>query len=163
MDLDVTVGAISVLRVQVMLRTGRLNCADVVGNAVTCQTKLRHAAGYQQPRIGRAVRRMTGYAPFGLNRGMFVNKWTLLVCVTLNASRIGAGRESGLFEFKTAMRVMAITALHRSFEHLVMERQIELVLRFGVTAHTKLWFADFQQLDRREARLLSVCRRNKNV
>ena len=58
-NLDVTIGAIGVLRVQVMLRAGRLNCADVVGNAVARQTKLRHPAGRQQPRISRTVRRMT--------------------------------------------------------------------------------------------------------
>ena len=124
-NLHVTIRAIGVLRVQVMLRAGRLNCADVMRNAVTGQTKLRHAAGRQQPRIGRAVRRVTRDASFGLHRRMFISEWTLLVRVTLNASRIGAGRQSRLLEFKTAMRIVAITALHRSFENLVMERQIE--------------------------------------
>ena len=94
---------------------------------------------------------------------MFESEWTLLVRVTLHASRIGAGCQSRLFEFKTAMRIVTITALHGAFEHLVMERQIKLVLHFGVTAHTKLRLAHFQQPERREARLLSVRPADENV
>lgn len=36
------------------------------------------------------------------------------------------------------MWIVAIAALHGTFENLVMKRQIELVLRFGMTANTKL-------------------------
>ena len=97
MNLDVTVGAISVLRVKVMLRAGRLYCADFVFNAVTGQTKLRHATGYQHPRIGRAVRRMASTASFSLNWGMFESEWSLLVGVTLHASRVGPSSQSRLF------------------------------------------------------------------
>lgn len=96
-NLDVTVCAIGVLRVLVMLGPGRLYCADIVGDAVACQTKLRYPAGRQQPRIGRAVRRMTCAASFRLHRGMFESEWTLLVRVTLHTSRISAGCQSGLF------------------------------------------------------------------
>jgi len=102
---------------------------------------------------------MTRYAAFGLNRGMFVNKRTLFVCMTLYASRIGASRKSGLLQFKTAMRVMTIAALHRAFKHLVMEGQIKLVLHLGVAAQAKLRLADLQKFDGRETRLLGVCRR----
>ena len=95
-NLDVTVCAIAVLRVQVVLRAGRLYCADVVGNAVTCQTKLWHSAGRQQARISRTVRRMTRAASFCLHRRMFESEWTLLIRVTLHASRVGASRQSRL-------------------------------------------------------------------
>ena len=144
MNLDVTIGAISVLRVQVMLRAGRLNCANVMGKAVTRQTKLRYAAGCQHPRIGRPMWRMTRDASFRLHRGMFEGEWALLVRVTLYASGICANGESGLFEFKTAMRIMAIAALHGPFKNFVMERKVELMLRFGMTAHTKLRLRDLQ-------------------
>jgi len=160
---DVTVGAISVLRVQVMLRTGRLNCADLMGDGVTCQTKLSHAAGCQHPRIGRAVRRMTRDTPFSLHRGVFESEWTLFVRMTLNTGRVDSGRQSGLLEFKTAMWIVAITALHSTFENLVMKRQIELVLYFGVATQAKLRFGVPQQLDDREARLLSVRFGDENV
>src|SRR6185295_15357517 len=121
-NLDVTVRAVGVLRVQVVLWTGGLVRADAVSRAVTGQTELSYSARDQQARIRRTVGRMTRDAPIGLHRGMLVNKRPLLVCVTLDASGIGSGRESCLFEFKTAVRIVAITTLHRAFEHLVMER-----------------------------------------
>ena len=72
---------------------------------------------------------------------MFVDKRTLLVRVTLDASRVGTGRESRLFEFKTAVRIVAIAALHRTFQHFVMEGQVELVFGFTMTTEAKLRFA----------------------
>jgi hypothetical protein len=39
-NFHVTRGAIIVLRIQIVLRTSRLNGADVMGDAVTGQTKL---------------------------------------------------------------------------------------------------------------------------
>ena len=72
--------------------------------------------------------RVARNAPFRLYWSMFVNKWSLLVDVTLDAGCVDAGGESGLFQFETAMRIVAVAALHRSFQHLMMERQIELVL-----------------------------------
>jgi hypothetical protein len=72
---------------------------------------------------------------------MFVNKRTLLVYVTLKASRIHAGRKPRLFQFKTAVRIVTVAALHGAFQYLVMEGQLKLVLGFAVTAHTELRFA----------------------
>ena len=83
--------------------------------------------------------RVTRNASVSLNWSMLVNKRTLFVCVTLDASRIGAGRQSRLLEFKPAMWIVAIAALHRAFQHLVMKRQIELVLDLTVTTEAKLW------------------------
>ena len=97
MDLYVTVRAIGVLRVQVMLRAGGLNGANIVGNTVACQTKLGHPARGQQPWIRRAMRCVTSDAPFSFNRGMFVNERPLFVRMTLDASCIGASRQSRLF------------------------------------------------------------------
>ena len=99
---------------------------------------------------------MTGRAPVGLDRSMLINKRALLVRMTLNASCIRTSRESCLFQFKPAMRVVTIAALHGSFENLVMEWQIKLVFHFRVTAHAELWLARFQQPLRREPRFLSV-------
>ena len=91
MDLYVTICAIGVLRIQVVLWAGWFLSADAVRNTVTCQTKLGHPARCQQPRIRRAMRCVTGDAPFGLNRGMFVDKRPLLVRMTLDTSCVGAG------------------------------------------------------------------------
>jgi hypothetical protein len=65
---------------------------------------------------------MAGNTPFCFHRGMLESKWTLLVSVTFNASRIDSNCQSCLFEFKAAMWIMAIAALHGPFENLMMER-----------------------------------------
>jgi len=104
MNLEVTVGAVGVLRVEVMLRASRLNCAHVMRHAVACQTKLGHAAGYQHPRIRRAVWRMTRATSLRLDWGMLEGEWPLLVGVALHASRISASGQSRLFEsYKAAV------------------------------------------------------------
>jgi hypothetical protein len=97
MDLDVTVRAVRVLRVQVVLWTGGLLSADAVSRAVTGQTKLRDTTRNQQSRIGRTMRRVTRDTSVSLHRRMLVNKRPLLVCVTLDASGIRASRQSCLF------------------------------------------------------------------
>ena len=88
--------------------------------------------------------RVTRDATISLDRGMLVNKRTLLVSVTLDARGVGAGRESRLFQLESAVWVVAIAAAHRAFEYFVMERQVKLVLRFAVTTETKLWLALLQ-------------------
>jgi hypothetical protein len=91
---------------------------------------------------------MAGRAPFGFERRVFVSEWTLLVRVAFNACRIRAGSQSGLLQLKTSMRIVAVTALHRSFEHLVMERRIKLRLYLAVTTHAELWLTDSQHVER---------------
>lgn len=149
-----TVRAVCVLCVQVMLRTRGLFSTDTMSRTVTRQTKLCYATRDQQTRIRRTVRRMTRDATVRLDRRVLVNKRSLLVCVTLDARCVGAGRESRLLELKTAVRIVAITALHRAFQHFVMERQLELMLRFAVATHTELWLAVSQQSQIGETRLL---------
>lgn len=109
------------------------------------------------------MRRVTSRATFRFNRRMFVSKWSLFVSVTLNAAGIRAGCESGLLQFKTAVRIMAIAATYRSFQHLVMERHIELRLHFIVATHTELRIARLQHVERCKARLLLVRRVYKYV
>ena len=87
------------------------------------------------------MRRMARDTTVGFDRSVFVNKRPLLVDVALDAGGIEAGGQPGLFELETAVRIVAITALHRAFEHFVMERQLELMLHFAVTAQAKLRLA----------------------
>ena len=77
------------------------------------------------------MRRVTGGASFSLQRRVFEGERALLVGVTLNASRICAGSQSGLLEFKSTVRIVTITALHRSFKNFMMERLVEIRLRFA--------------------------------
>jgi len=163
MNLDVTVGAVRVLRVQVMLRTSRLVRAHAMRRTMTSQTELRDAARNQQPRIRRTVRCVTSDAAISLDRGVLVNERPLLVSVALDAGGVRAGGESRLFELKAAVWIVAIAAPHRAFQHLVMERQVELVFGFAVTTKAELWFAVSQQLDIGETGLLRIRSRHKDV
>jgi len=90
------------------------------------------------------VRCVTCDASVSLDRSMFVNKWTLFVCVTLDARGVRAGRQPRLFQLEPAVWVVAIAALHRAFEHFVMGRQGELVFDLIVTVQAKPRLADFQ-------------------
>ena len=103
------------------------------------------------------MRCVTGDAAFCLDRRMLVNKRTLLVDVALYTGGVGPRGQARLLEFKTAMRIVAVAALHGAFEHLVMERQIELVLRLAVAVQTELRLAVPKQLDTRDTGLLRVC------
>ena len=78
------------------------------------------------------------------NGRVLVDKRSLLIGVTFNTSRIGSSREPSLFQFKTAMWVVAVTALHRSFENFMMEGHLELVLGFAVAVHAELRLTRFQ-------------------
>ena len=80
--------------------------------------------------------RVTRDAAVSLDGSMLVNKRTLFVSVTLDTRGIGARRQSRLFQLESAVWVVAIAASHRAFEHFVMERQVELVLRLRMTTET---------------------------
>ena len=155
-DLNMTVRAVRVLRVQVMLRTSGLLRSHTMGHAVTGQTELSDAARDQQTRIRRTVRCMTSDAAVSLYWSMLVNKRPLLVCVTLDTGGVRAGCESRLLELETTVRIVAIAALHRAFQYFVMEGQVKLVLGFAVTTHAKLRFAVPEQFQICETGLLRV-------
>ena len=99
---------------------------------------------------------MTSDAAVSLYWSMLVNERSLLVCVTLDTGCVRTGREPRLLELKTAVRIVAIAAFHRPFQHFVMERQIKLVLSFAVTTHAKLRFAVPEQFQICETGLLCV-------
>src|ERR1700730_4058858 len=109
------------------------------------------------------MRRMAGRAPFSFKRRVFVSERTLLIRVTFNTSRVRAGGQSGLLELKTAMRIMAITTLHRSFENLMMERRTKLRLHLTMTTHAKLRLTYLQHVNCGEAGFLRVRLRNKDA
>jgi len=163
MNLDMAVRAVRVLRIQVMLRTGRLIRSHTVSHAVTGQTELCDAARDQQARIRRTVRRMTSDAAFRLYWSMLVNERSLLVCVTLYAGCVRAGGEPCLLELKAAVGIVAIAAFHCAFQHLVMERQIKLMLGFAVTTEAKLRFAGLEQFQVCDTGLLCVGTGDKHV
>ena len=107
------------------------------------ETKLPHAASLQHLRIRRAMRRVTGHAAFRLERRVLVGERSLLIRVTLNAGGVRAGCEPRLLELETAVRVVAVAALHRTFEYLVMKRLVEVGLNFVMATDAELRLAGF--------------------
>ena len=102
------------------------------------------------------MRRMTRRTAFRLQRCVFICEGALLVCVTLDAGRVCSSRQPGLLELKTAMWIVAITALHHAFENFVMKRFVEVRLHFAVTTHAKLWLTSLQHVQSRKVGLLSI-------
>src|SRR5882724_2649405 len=102
------------------------------------------------------MRRVTSGAPFGFYRSVFISKRPLFVRVTLNTSGIRAGRQSGLLEFESAMRVMAIAATHGPFQNLMMEGRGERRLDLALATYTELRVVRAQHSDGCKARLFTV-------
>jgi len=143
-NLRVTSSAVGVLRVLVVLRASRFTRSHVVGHAVASQTQLVNGAVLQQACVRRPVRHMTGRASFGFHRSVFVRKRPLLIYVALDAGRVGAGREPGLLQLETTMRIVAIAATHCAFQHLVMERRGKLRFDFTVATRAELRIVHLQ-------------------
>lgn len=85
--------------------------------------------------------RVTCRATFGLERRVFVNERTLLVGMALHARGICASGQSRLLQFKTAVWIVTIAALHHAFEDFVMKGLVEIGLNFVVAANAELRLA----------------------
>ena len=121
MHLHVTGGAGGVLRILIVLWSGRLNSSHVVGHAVARQAELIYRTVFQQTRIRRSVRRVACRAAFRLHRSVFEGERSLLVGVALDTSRIGSSRKPGLLGLESTVRIVTIRAAHRAFQNFVME------------------------------------------
>ena len=155
------ISAICILGILVMLRTGRFFRPDPMCRAVAGQAKLAHPASDQKARIGGAMWCMASNTAFGLHWRVFVNKWPLLIGVTLNTSSVCTGSQPRLFEFETAVRIVTVATPHRAFEHFMMERQVKLVFDLRMAANAQLWLARFQHFDMVKRRFLRVSRGDK--
>jgi len=137
-------------------RPGKIFSGQRAGVAVALDTKLRHATALEQLGIRRAVRIVTRGAAFDLERRMFEDERALFVRVALEAGGIRPGRQSYLLLLEPSVRIMAITALHRAFQYLVMEGPVELRLGLVVTRHAELRLVFFEHPLR--DKVAGVCR-----
>ena len=96
------------------------------------------------------MRRVANSAALYFRGRVLEYKRPLFVGVALHARGIRASIEPCLFQFESAVRVVAIAALHRAFQHLVMERLRELCLRLVVASHTQLRLVLHKHLWRRQ-------------
>src|SRR5215212_3498138 len=81
---------------------------------------------------------------------MFENERALFVGVALEAGSVRPCRKSRLLQLDPSVRIMAIAAIHRAFEHLMMEWPVELRLGLVVTRHAELNRVFFQHTLRGE-------------
>lgn len=88
---------------------------------------------FQQPRIGRTVRRMTSLTPFDLHRRMFINKRPGFIGVTFHTPDFAALPAAKLFGLEAAVLIVTIGTLHAAFRNFVMERTRKRSLLVGVT------------------------------
>ena len=141
MNLYVTVGATPVLRIQIVRWTSRLIRSDTMVHAVTRQAQVIHSTKLQHSRIRGSVRHVTRYAAICLDGSVFESKWTLFIRMTLQACGISSDCQPRLFQFEGPVRIVAVAASHRAFQHLVMRRHEDLMFDFAVTTKAKLMFA----------------------
>lgn len=105
---------------------------------------------------------MAGNTAFGFYWRVFVNKWPLLVGVTLYTSSVCTGSQPRLFEFETAVRIVTVATTHGAFENLMMKRQIKLVFDLRVAANAQLWLTGFKQFCMLERWFLRISRGDKS-
>ena len=96
------------------------------------------------------MRRMAGRASFNLDRSMFEGERSLFVGMTPNAACISARCQACLLGLETTVRVVAVGASHRTFQNLMVERLIELVLYLCMARQAELRLTYLQQLNRRD-------------
>ena len=92
------------------------------------------------------MRSVTAAAAFGLNRDVFVDEWSHLVCVALSTDRIPARHSSYLPESGSAMHVMAITALDEALIDSVVIRLGKIRFCRGVTPVAEIRLAPDEQV-----------------
>jgi len=93
--------------------------------------------------VDTSVRIVTSHTAFNFSRGVLVDERAVLVDMAL-----GAGFRNGPCQIESigsAMSVVTIRALHRSFGNPVMHGQGKLRLYRSVTRVTELWLWRFQQ------------------
>lgn len=140
-DLHMTDRAVAVTRVGKIVRHlspgGRILARNRSNVAVTLNTKLRNAIALEQLWISGTVRVMTSGTSFDLKRRVFEDERALFVRMTLVADSIRSGCQPRLLLLKPTVRIMAVAAIHRAFQHPVMKWSVELRLRLVMTCHAE--------------------------
>ena len=146
MNLAVTHGARLIFRGLIVSRPDWASRRQIGIEGVALQTEHIDQADFEQPGIGRAVRRMATTASFGLYRHMLVYKRPLLVDMALVANEIPARQRADLTNEPGAMRVVAIVALNQTFIDTMVKRFREICLGGDVAPVAQLGLALHQQV-----------------
>ena len=139
-EVDVEIGAVDA-RMTASAIAARLETQTPVRNVgrewihVALETEQALFAADQEHAIDASVRRVARRTAFHFHGGVFEDKRTPLLGVTLGASLPAA--LSQRCAIGSAMRVVAIRAFHQAFRHAMMGRQRELCLDVAMTPETQ--------------------------
>src|ERR1051326_526419 len=103
-----------------------------------------NVAPAQQPRIGRAVRRVASYAALCFFRRMLKGEGASFVGVTVETKLVLGSRGAQLVCQKPAMRIVAIAAADQAFIYFVMERLGKIWLHIEMAGVAKLRLRNLQ-------------------
>ena len=129
-NLRVTQRAGLILRGLVMEGGGARRIGE--GRRMARQAQQIHVADLEHVSIGRAVRRVAGFAAFDLHRLMLEYKRPALIRMAGVANRVLRRRSAHLLGCDGAVRVMAIAALDQTLVHAVVKGHLELRLLLQV-------------------------------
>jgi len=110
----------------------RLIYAGQIG--VALQAHDANFLAHQQPRIGRAVWLVAGYATFEAHRSVLERERSALIAVAVQASRLVRGEGLRHRWADTAVRIVTVDAAHRTFRKLMMIGPLKLGPDVGVAA-----------------------------
>ena len=119
---------------RLVVERGNSRRPGIRGKRVTFQTKEVYLRALQQSRIGGAVRRMAGRAAFYLHDLVFIHERSRFVRVTLETNLVLRSRSPQLPGQESAMRIVAIGALHQAFVHSMVEWPVELLVLVEMAA-----------------------------
>src|SRR4051812_26673290 len=88
---------------------------------------------------------MAAHAAFRLDRRMLEDEWTSLLGMALEADLVLCGSGTQLCAQVSAVRIVAVVALHQAFVHAMMEGLAELRLHFQMAGVAKLRLLLFHQ------------------
>ena len=125
-------------------RRGRVFSGQRANVAVALDAKLSNNTTLEQLRVRRSVWIVTRCAPFDLCRRMFEDERTLFVRVALEARSVRPCRKPYLLQLESSVRIMAIAAIHRPFQHFVVKGSVELRLGLVMTRHAEQHLVFFQ-------------------
>ena len=111
MYLHVANGARLVL-IRLVMKRWRARRREIHGRRVALQTEAVHVVASQQARIRRSVREMAHDTALSLDRRMLVNPRPDRIDMTLGADRVLRRTQLQHLRLESAMRVVAVTALH---------------------------------------------------
>src|SRR5690242_1378962 len=88
---------------------------------------------------------MASDTPFRLYGRMLEYEWALLIAVAFKADQVFRTRRAQLPGQESAVRVVAIRALHQPFVHPVMKRAGELLFLVEMAGVAELWLLVLHQ------------------